>query len=53
MNPQLTPNPYGLAILHGLQSKQMYAGTARPNKVRRRRVANRIARASRRQNRGR
>jgi hypothetical protein len=47
------PSPYSLAILSGLQGKHVYGGTVPPAKVARRRAANKVARKSRRQNRGR
>jgi hypothetical protein len=45
------PTPYQLAILNGLQSRQVYAGTASPIKVAARRAKNRVAGRSRRINR--
>lgn len=46
-------SPYSLAILRGLQSKPVYQGTVPAATVAKRRAANRVARASRRMNRGR
>ncbi|WP_199721595.1 hypothetical protein [Cellulomonas rhizosphaerae] len=46
-------SPYQLAILHGLQSKHVYQGTVAPVVVAHRRAANKVARRSRRINRGR
>lgn len=58
-NPTALPRwtPYQLAIVNGLQSKPVYQGPAdwsieAPRKARRR-AANKVAAASRRQNRGR
>lgn len=45
--------PYQLAILAALQSKHVYQGTVPAHIKARRRAANKVARASRRQNRGR
>lgn len=47
------PTSYQLAVFAGLQRlPHVYAGTARPEAVSRRRAKNRVARASRRANRG-
>lgn len=43
---------YQKAVLFALQFKPVYLGTADPGKVSRRRAKNRLARASRRTNRG-
>jgi hypothetical protein len=45
------PSSYELAILSGLQRKQVYGGTVDPVTVSERRAANRRARANRRINR--
>ena len=45
-------NPYQFAILMGLQSKQVYAGTVPKAEIARRRKANKVTRAQRRKNRG-
>lgn len=46
-------NPWSLLVLAGLQSRPMYEGTAPRNRVRSNRQANKLARKSRRRNRGR
>lgn len=45
-------SPYQLAILNGLQTKVVYQGTVPAHVKARRRAANKVARASRRANRG-
>lgn len=44
--------PYALAILHGLQSKHVYQGTVSYAEKQARRRKNRVARRSRKINRG-
>lgn len=47
------PNPYGKAILSALQSKPIYTGTVSKATVAKSRAAGKVAKASRKQNRGR
>ena len=51
----ITPEPsrFQRTILGALQAKHVYAGTVPAAEIARRRAANKVARASRRQNRGR
>lgn len=46
------PSSLSLGILAGLQTKHVYGGTVDPTEVKRRRAANKVARRSRRINRG-
>lgn len=48
----VAPSPYALRILEALQAKHVYAGTVPAAVVARRRCAGRVARKSRRLNRG-
>lgn len=45
------PSPYALAILHGLQFKQVYQGTVPAHVTAKRRAKNKVASAQRRINR--
>lgn len=46
------PSTYSLAVLSGLQGKHVYAGTVPAHVKAARRAANKVARVSRRRNRG-
>jgi len=46
------PNSYQLVMLQALQSKPMYLGTVSYVEIQRRRAANKIAKQSRKRNRG-
>lgn len=46
------PTPYEMFVLGGLQHKQVYQGTVRPNVKRLRRARGKVAKLSRRINRG-
>ena len=47
----LRPNPYATAILAAMQGRPIYQGTVPAADTKRRRAANKVARASRRTNR--
>lgn len=50
---QVGPSPYARAVLYALNGgKHIYGGTVDPKEIARRRAANKVARASRRKNRG-
>lgn len=47
-SPVVTPSPFAVAILGGLQGRHIYAGTVPAKVIARRRAANKAARAARR-----